>query len=383
MTSTIGRLEVASVSVTTTGLRERWPATASRRWLMRLALAEPYALLVLVADARGIASPENLRLERAGELVDWGADEFTWVAQAYPPVPTALASLLPGGVVMLGFVGAVCAGVILQVLWERMHQRSVPAVPMALLLLSVGATPAFLFSSTHDLAAFLGMSLFTVALAGLLRFAVDGDTEGGFQCGLALGVAAMCDPATAIFAVLLGIAAPLVAWRRYRGEPGAVSATFAVVLFPTVAAFAGWAFLEWRFTGGAYASIRTDPLFLDFPGGVLATLVREIGWMVQRLAITPVYVVVAVLLVARRRTAFLVPILPPLAVLLTQFLGLHLATGQGLVILATAALMIVPADPSRRVQFALALAAVYQVTLAWIPWRPGMSVAEYTERLLG
>ncbi len=45
--------------------------------------------------------------------------------------------------------------------------------------------------------------------------------------------------------------------------------------------------------------------------------------------------------------------------------------------------MIVPADPSRRVQLALALAAVYQVTLAWIPWRPGMSVAEYTERLLG
>ncbi len=105
--------------------------------------------------------------------------------------------------------------------------------------------------------------------------------------------------------------------------------------------------------------------------------------MVQRLAITPVYAVVAVLLVARRRAAFLVPILPPLAVFLTQFLGLHLATGQGLVILATAALMIVPADPSRRVQLALALAAVYQVTLAWIPWRPGMSVAEYTERLLG
>jgi hypothetical protein len=375
---TAGRFPTAGEGVT-----QRWPASAGWRWLLRLALAEPLAIVVLIAHARGIVSDENQRLESAGQIIDWGSDDLAFVSQLYPPIPTAIASILPGGALTLGFVGALCAGVLLQVVWERLRRRRVPRLLTAALLLSVGATPAFLYAATQNLPAFLGLALFAVALAGFLRFAVEGDTQGGFQCGLALGLAALCDPATIVFAAVFGVAAPFVAWQRYRAEPGAVPATCAVVVFPAAAAFAGWAFVEWRFTGGAFATLRRDPALLDFPGGAGRTAVRELRWVVQRVVITPVYTVAAVLAVSRRRDLAVAPWLPLMAVFLVQFLGIHLANGQPLVILGTVAVMFLPAGLPRATQIAVGAVALLQVALAWVPWRPNHPVAVFVDQLFG
>jgi hypothetical protein len=352
-------------SPTSFGFRPRWPSSRGRRWLLRLALAMPYAVVVIVASRRDIVSEPNLRLERAADAIDWGADDLGFVTEIYPPIPVAIANVLPGDVWWLGLVGAACAGVVLQVLWERLHQREVPAWLTVLLLASVGLTPAFLYSSTQDLVVFLGMALFAFAIAGMLRFAVEGDTEGGFQCGLAFGVAAMCDPATFVYAIVAGIAAPLVASRRYRNEPGAAAATLAVILVPTVSALAGWTFLVWRFTGELFSPLPDDPAFLDFPGGVLDTIRRE-GWIrLQSLVIMPVFLVTVAAIARRRPIALGAHALVILAILVTQVLGIHLGSGQGLVIIACIGVLTVATNPGPTMRVALGVAACAQIVLNW------------------
>ena len=350
--------------------------------MLRVVLGLPFVVVALIADRRGITSDANQRLEEAGRSIDWGADRLDFLGAVYPPIPTGVAAVLPGGALWSGLVGALAGGVVLQVLAERLRVREVPTWLLVMLVASVGASPAFIYLSTQELAGFLGMALFAFALAGLLRFAVDGDTEGGFQCGLALGVAAMCDPATAVFAAFMAIGAPLVAWRRYRGQEGAVSATLAVVIFPTVAAMGGWAFVEWQFTGAAFASVRALPDFLAFPEGVVDGLRSEFIAVFRRVLITPVFVISAVLIARRRPIAVGGQVMALLSLTVTQWLGLNLGTGQTLVIIASIGLMTVPWRPSRPLEIILGISCVVQIGLSWIPWRPALPVTQFVERLV-
>ncbi|MGB0113689.1 MAG: hypothetical protein WBP59_10745 [Ilumatobacteraceae bacterium] len=381
MTETPTRVSGWNVDHPSLGFRPRWPERRAHRWVIRLALSLPYIVLAIVANERGIRSSSNQDLEAAANTIDWGSDQLDFVANIYPPVPVAIANLLPSNPVWLGIVGAICGGVVLQVLWERLHQRNVDLWLSVLLLASVGATPAFLYSSTQDLEAFLGMALFALAIAGLLRFTVEGDTEGGFQSGLAFGVAAMCDPATAIYAFFAGIAAPLFASRRYRNEPGAPFATLLVIVVPTVAAFSGWAFLEWRFAGTAFSPLRDAAGFLDFPGGVWDTIVREAGYLLLAVAVMPVFVLTAALMGIRRPIALGAHGLMLLSILITRVVGIHLGSGQGLVIIACVGVLTVGASPSRTVKTLLGLAAVTQVALNWVTIRPGSPIDQFITHL--
>lgn len=360
----------------------RWPASRLHRWMLRVSLGIPYMWVAVIAQHRGIVSEPNERLHAMGDVIEWGSDDLSFLDQVYPPIPAAMASLLPDGAIWSGLVGAVCGGIVLQVLWERLHLRDVPPLLTGLLLASVGAIPAFLYSTTQDLAAFVGLALFAMAMAGLLRFAVDGDTEGGFQCGLALGVAAMVDPATIVFAICFGLAAPLVAWRRYRALDGAVAATMTVVLFPPLAAFLGWAFIEWTFTGGVFESLGTREEFLAFPGGAWATIGREITALGARLVATPVFVVAAILIARRRPIALGGQFVALAAILTTQILGINLGVGQGVLILASIGVATVEAAPGRRAQIVLGVAACAQLPLQWYPWRTSTAVTDFVEHLV-
>lgn len=361
---------------------DRYPARPAERWLLRIALAMPYVLIAVIADARGIASTTNLTLDAVGARIDWGADDLSFVSDVYPPIPTILASILPAGAVWQGVLGALCAGIVLQLLAERVLQRGVSLGLAALLIASVGATPPFIYLATQDLVAFVGLAMFAVALSGLLRFAVDGDTEGGFQCGLALGVAAMCDPATILFAACMAMAAPLIAWRRYRGQPGAALATVIIVTFPTAAAIAGWAFVEWRFTGSAFHSLRAGDDFLAFPGGWWATVERELREMGTRIIVTPVFVVAAVLIAVRRPTALGAQVLALIAILLSKVLGFNMGTGQGYVILAFVGVITVEAAPRSAVKWTLVVAAVGQVVAQWAWFATELPGHEFVRQLV-
>jgi hypothetical protein len=344
--------------------RRRWPETALARWGLRLALASPYLALATWLTSRQVPAGQNLRLESSAGLVEWGSRDLgSFIGSMYPPAPIALASLLPGGANGLGFVGALTAGVVLHLMWERLHEREVPGWLIGVLLVGFGCTPAFAYLSVEDLSGFVGLGLFAVALAGFLRFAAAGDTEGGFVCGLALGVAVACDAVSPIYAACLGVAAPFVAWHRYRGEPRSARASALVIAFPAMGALGAWTFLQWRFTGSAFGWLTDVPGAFEFEDGVWAGLGDSFRRAGIGLVISPVFVLTQVLLVRRRREALLVASLPLVGTATSLWLGLRVASGHTVVLLGMIALMSVPRRPTRPTSVALAAASVLGLAL--------------------
>ena len=114
-----------------------------------------------------------------------------------------MAGLAPYGTRGVGVAGALLAGVTLGVLWDRLRRYGLPVWLVAVLLAGFGATPGFGALAVSDLRGFAMVALFAVALAGMVRFAADGDTGGGFTCGLAMGAAVMCDVSAVLFTVML------------------------------------------------------------------------------------------------------------------------------------------------------------------------------------
>lgn len=326
--------------------------------LLRLALSVPYLLLAALTSARGVTSGANRYLEESGALIRWGSRDFgSFIGELYPPIPTAIASILPGGVATLAYVGALAAGGILHVAWERLQQLDTPAWLQAVLLVCFGAAPAFGYLATEDLARFVGLGLFAVAAGAFIRFVAAGDTEAGFLCGLTLGVAIVCDPVALVYAACLGAAAP-AAGMRYGGTRDSAGAAVLVITFPAVGALAGWTFLQWRFTGSPFGWLVDSPGVLDFPDGVWGELVNSVGNTGLALALSPLFVLTQVLVIRRRPEMLLVALLPLVGLTVSLWLGLRVAGGHAQVLLGLVALVSVPRSPSRRVATSVAVAAV-------------------------
>ena len=207
-----------------TWAEERWPRTAGARWLLRLALALPFAGLALFAS---------------------GFDAGT---QALPPLPALVASLVPGGAIGVSLATCLATGIMLAALGERLIRWEVPVrIGVPLLV------PALAFAGSQDLTGILTVAFLALALEAFVQFAVAGQTEGAFHAGLLLAGAVLCAPVAVVFALALGVAAPFVAAERGRAEP----ATWVVLSFPALAALAGWTFLDWIFTG--FGDLGLDP----------------------------------------------------------------------------------------------------------------------------
>lgn len=338
--------------------RERWPATASRRALLRLALSVPYVALAAVTTVRGVTSGVNQQLEANGDLIRWGSRDFgSFIGYLYPPIPTAIARVLPGGVAALAWAGALAAGVILHVAWERLQQLDTPPWLQAVLLVCFGATPAFGFLATEDLSRFVGLGLFAVAAGAFVRFVAAGDTEAGFLCGLTLGIAVACDPVALVYAACLGAAAP-AAGLRYGGTRQSAGASVLVITFPAVGALAGWTFLQWRFTGSPFGWLVDSPGVLDFPNGVWPELWSSIENTGRALLLSPLFVLTQLLVVRRRPETLLVALLPLVGLTVSLWLGLRVAGGHAVVLLGLVGLMSVPRAPSPRMAALVAVTAV-------------------------
>jgi hypothetical protein len=330
---------------------------------VRALLALPFAALAVLAHQRGAPTPLNETTDAAGSAVEWGATDFSWIGTVYPPIPTGIAALLPGGTLPLGLVGALAAGWLIQTLVERMRGRGVPLALRILLLATLVGTPFFGYMSTSGLAEFLGFSLVTIAMAGFLRFAVYGDTDGGFQAGLLLGLAAACDPSTVVFAVTLGLAAPFVARQRFLSSPRIGRASAAVLAFPSLMAAAGWAFLEWRFTGTAFAAVQASVVAAD---PTLGGLAERTTTLLRVTATLPLVLVSGVLLFLRRRSAIVGYLLPFPALVLSLWLGLRAPSGTTVLLLTALAILAVPSNPTRRLSILLGAAAIAQLVLVWL-----------------
>lgn len=327
----------------------------------------PYLIVAfLTADPAG-AGP-NAALDRHASLIRWGASDLAFVHELYPPVPTALAGLLPGGVLALAIAGALVAGIVLHVLWERLVLLGQPRWVIAPVLVAIGAAPAYALTAVDDLAAFVSLALLMTAIAGVLAFAGNGDTGGGFQAGLALGVAAVCNLAAVGYALALSVAAPMIARHRYRGVPHSVRATMLVVLFPTVAGLGGWAFLEWRYTREVFHTVRENSDLLRFRHGFPAAAVDALTATAGAVAQTPLFLVAAAVLVLYRPLAALALALPVVGLLIGTLAGFPTTDEQNCLLLMLVGAMSLPMRPSRPAGVLFAVAAVVQLAVAWAAW---------------
>lgn len=326
-------------------------------------------MLALWADRRGFASAANATLQERADLARAGGGDLSGVRDAYPPMPTFLAGILSGGTAGVAVLSSVCAGIAMQLVTARMVRRGLPLLLMAALVLALVAVPALWFEATQNLSGFLALMFLVVALDGFVRFVARGDTIGGFVAGLALAAAFLCDPIALVYTAALAVAAPLLTPRALRGEPGLTRATTSVLVFPILAVAGGWAFLEWRFTGGAFATLRTDHDWFTFPGGVGESLVDALDYVGGVLLRAPVYACVAVLLARRNVGASIAYLVPVIGLVLADWAGFHMTEALAFALLVLVALYSVPRSLGRRGAVALGGAAAVQfaAVLTWDP----------------
>jgi hypothetical protein len=184
-----------------------------------------------------------------------------------------------------------------------------------------------------------------------------------------LAAAFLCDPVALVYVVAIGVAAPLLAPKDARRQPGMVRATTSVLVFPTVAVGAAWAFLEWRFTGGAFATLRADQRWFAFDGGIGPATVDALRWTGAALGRSVVYVAVGALLVLRRPVVAAGYAVPVLGLFVAAWIGVSFSGSLAFALLTLVGLYSLPRPASRREQWLLGLAALTQfaIALVWMP----------------
>jgi hypothetical protein len=371
-------------SLTLPAQHRAWPADAPSRWALRIGLAAPLVGMAVWAHWSGFASTTHRQFLTQADAVRVGGAALTGLGSAYPPAPTLLAGVVPGGSLGLSVVASLFAGVTLQLTWAQLVQRRFPAWLIACLLLPLFAVPAVAYLASQSVAGIASLSLLAVALQGFVRFTVARETEAGFVTGLALAGAFAFDPIAVFYALALGAATVFVARDRFRAEGGAaVTATVAVIAFPTLFAVLAWTFLEWRFAGVVFDTIATNPDILTFRAGVWESLVAAAGTVGGALLHVPLYLAVGLLYAVRRPVALIGYLVSVPASIVAVWVGLRYTPVTAYVLFTLVALMAVPRDSGRRVGAALAAVALAQLVLAWTwpPSSPGFT--DWLDAMLG
>jgi hypothetical protein len=253
---------------------------------------------------------------------------------------------------------------------------------VALLLVTLGASPSFALTATTNIQSFMALLLLATALDGFVRFTLRGHTHGGFQAGLAIGLASLCAPAASVCAAGFAAAAPLLVGDRFRGARAAGRATAAVLLFPTVAALAGWTFVTWRFSGDAMGWLHAAAPAVGFRGGTGASMSSALRHLLRPLAMTPIYPAALLLLLLRRQgVAAVAVLLPPLTVLVSLWIGLPFPGLSIAVLLGVVGLAAMPARPTRFELTFMSAVGVSGLVLKWVlASGPALTAWEYAVR---
>jgi len=268
-----------------------------------------------------------------------------------------------GSAVGLAVISSMLAGSAFHAAWERMVQRGVPTATQLTIIASLVLLPPVWYLASQDLPTVGGLAMLVVALSGFLRFTTSGNTVGGFTAGLFMAGAFLFDPAALAYAFMLALATPFLASARYFREPAATRALISVLCFPIVALLLGWAFLEWRFDGTAFTFLTSDLGLFQFDVSPLADLRSAAIEVSRNVAFVPVYVAVAILLVARRPVAGLGFLIPVAGLVLVRWSGLAYSATATLVLLTLLAMVSVPSSRSRLTALILSGAAIAQILL--------------------
>ncbi|MCD1268083.1 hypothetical protein B5M43_004365 [Microbacterium sp. MEC084] len=215
----------------------------------------------------------------------------------YPPVGTLLATvvarILPLGALGLSLLGALAAGFFLQKIAEAMVQRGLALPTRVLFLLAIAFNPFGVQLITRDSLLFLSIGFFALGVGETVRFLYWASTRDGFRAGILLMMAALTDPLGVALVAIAGIAAMFYLPDDLE-RPGRRRASVLVATFPTIGAFATFAFLQWAFGGltaadvaavldGAGDRMREVVADLTGPQGLLLMIGLGFAWV---LAIT-------------------------------------------------------------------------------------------------
>ena len=99
-----------------------------------------------------------------------------------------------------------------------------------------------------------------------------------------------------------------------------------------------WAFLEWRFTGAAFANVWRDTNVLRFGVSVDSALSDAISLLV----LAPVFAATVAIVGRRRLRAAATMTIPVIGIALASWFGLALSEASGIVLLSVVALYSIP-----------------------------------------
>ena len=351
----------------------QWPVKTPARIGLRVLLGAPLALLGVWAVLEGNVSPGHQALIAQTQQLLADGFSFFDLGNVYPPAPILLALAVGASATGLAVVSSMLAGSALHAAWERMMQRGVPVATQATMIASVTLIPSVWYLTSQDVATIGGLTMLVIALSGFIRFVQDHDTVGGFTAGLFIAAAFLFDPAALAYAVTIALATPLLAATQDYREPAATRALISVLCFPIVAVVLGWAFLEWRFDGSAFAFITSDLGLFHFEVSPLADLWRAVVEVAGNVAFVPVYIAVALLLMLRRPITGIGFLIPVAGLIVVRWSGLFYSPTATLVLLTLLAMVSVPSRPTRLGRLIIPAAAVAQLLMnvAMPPDTPG------------
>lgn len=340
--------------------------TVWTRWLLRAAFSAPYVVLALLSS--GITSTPLLALtgnqatfDRATAALDGGV--VPAIGQLYPLLSGVLLRFLPFGVQGAAVLGGVAAGVLLQLLAQAMRRRGIRMRKVVVFTIALGANPLYAFLALNDLQAFLGIALFALAIADMVRFFSWGDTQAGFRAGLSLMLSTLVDPMGLVYVLIAALTAPLLEVAR-RGERGIRRANTLVLVFPSVAVVGSMCLLDLLVLRDPFAALRRTVHVGDSRVSGLTHLVTSFDGLL-----------LLSMVVAGCLLALLVHRPGAMVVVLALFGGILAGYAIGLVPVATAgntfvtmlavAIAILPRASSRTTSALIMVLAALQVPLAW------------------
>lgn len=346
-----------------------FPRRAWRRWTLRLVFMVPGVIVVAlgVPGMLGESSPNAELLARATSF-EWDRADSLWLSLLYPHISTGIAvALAPLGAAGLAIAGVVAAGFLLQGVIEILAQRAVSVSFGTALMVALAATPLFFFLVNENLAVFLAITFFGLALADIQRFVTWGNTGSGFRAGLLLAAAALSDSSGVVLLVVALVAAPFLRSGRWTTR-GLRAANTLVLAFPALGTLTTVVLLNIAFfrvlwpdeTGELWASIpeRLEQLSVIYTETPVTAL----------LLASPVLVALVIAIITRRPTVALVAAAAFALIQAGFVVGLVSvgAAGTTYLVVTLLAITLLPTGRSVVQNALLTVVAVGQLALGWL-----------------
>jgi hypothetical protein len=343
---------------------EPFPSTARARWSIRAAFAAPFLAIAMISAAPTVSSitVNQTTVDHVSTLA-WDRADVAWISQLYPPLGTVLVRLIPGGTAGLAVVGALVAGVLLQLLLEVMVQRRFEWWKSAVFLVAIGANPLFAYTATGNFEAFLSIAFFGIGAINMVRFVSSGNTKAGFEAGILFMLAALADASGLVLVVAAAITAPLLSVAR-RAESGARWSNVLIVLFPTIAVIGAVMFLQLLF-GRDPLSVFENAVHYD---PALLTMVPHLFTSLDGvLILAPVVSGSALALLSRRPGSILIAVFVFAALVFGYVFGLipENSAGNVFLIMTMMGIAVIPAARTVRASVLITVVGAAQVVIAW------------------